>query len=137
MRPLAALHAVTASLLVVGLVIQVFLAGLGVFDEPTFFLTHRDTGYLLELWALVVLVVAAIARAGRAQVGRSALVFGLFLLQSVFVGLRDSAPAVAALHPVNGFLIVLVSIVIARDAWRLARATNAGREAPTSMATTA
>jgi hypothetical protein len=122
MRPLAVLHAITASLLVVGLVVQVFLAGLGVFDEPTFFLTHRDTGYLLELLSLVVLIVAALARAGRAQIGRAALVFLLFLLQSVFVALRESAPAVAALHPVNGFLILLLSIVIAREAWRTARA---------------
>ena len=124
MRPLAALHAITASVLVAGLVVQVFLAGLGVFDDPTFFLTHRDTGYLLELVALVVLIVAALARQGRAQVGRAALVFGLFLLQSVFVALRESAPAVAALHPVNGFLILLLSIVIARDAWRTARASR-------------
>ena len=54
MRPLAALYAIAASILVVGLVLQVFLAGLGVFDDPTFFLTHRDTGYTLELVALVV-----------------------------------------------------------------------------------
>ena len=125
MRPLAVVHAVTASLLVAGLVLQVFLAGLGVFDDPAFFLTHRDTGYMLELWALVVLLFAALARAGRAQVGLSALVFGLFLLQSVFVAVRVSAPAVAALHPVNGFLILFVSIVIARRAWALARENRA------------
>ena len=125
MRPLAALYAIAASLLVVGLVLQVFLAGLGVFDDPTFFLTHRDTGYTLELVAFVVIVLAAIARAGRAQVGIVALIFGLFLLQSVFVGVRETAPAVAALHPVNGFLILLLSIVLARRAWDIARASRA------------
>jgi hypothetical protein len=67
MRPLAILFAISASVLVAGLVLQVFLAGLGVFDDPTFFLTHRDTGYTLELVAFVVFLLAAIARAGRRQ----------------------------------------------------------------------
>jgi uncharacterized protein DUF6220 len=129
MRPLAALHAVAASLLVVGLVLQVFLAGLGVFSDPASFTTHRDTGYMLELWTLVVLVTAAIARAGRAQIGIAALLFLLFLLQSVFVGVRDTAPAIAALHPVNGFLILLLSIVLARRAWAIARTSRALPEA--------
>ena len=124
MRPLAALHAITASLLVVGLVLQVFLAGLGVFDDPTFFLTHRDTGYTLELWAFVVLVVAALARAGRKQIGMAAAILGLFFVQSILVAMRESAPAVAALHPVNGFLILLLSIVLARRAWDIARASR-------------
>jgi hypothetical protein len=38
------------------------------------------------------------------------------IARSVVV-LRESAPEVAALHPVNGFLITLLSIVLARDAW--------------------
>ena len=129
MRPLAVLHATTASLLVVGLVLQLFLAGLGVFDDPTFFLTHRDTGYTLELWAFVVLVVAALARAGRKQIGMAAAILGLFVVQSILVAMRESAPAVAALHPVNGFLILLLSIELARRAWDIARASRADAEA--------
>jgi hypothetical protein len=137
MRPLATLYAVAASILVVGLVLQVFLAGLGVFDDLTFFLTHRDTGYTLEAVAFFVIVFAAIARAGRTQVGIAALIFGLFLLQSVFVAVRVSASAVAALHPVNGFLIVLLSIVLARRAWAFARATRSTAAPSTPTAPTA
>jgi hypothetical protein len=33
--------------------------------------------------------------------------------------MRDSSPAVAALHPVNGFLIVLLAVVLARDSWMM------------------
>jgi cytochrome b561 len=51
-------------------------------------------------------------------------IFGLFLLQSVFVNLRATAPEVAALHPVNGFLITLLAIVLARDAWIARRAAQ-------------
>jgi hypothetical protein len=137
MRPIATLYAVAASILVVGLVLQVFLAGLGVFDDPTFFLTHRDTGYTLEAVAFFVIVFAAIARAGRAQIGIAALILVLFLLQSVFVAVRVSSPAVAALHPVNGFLILLLSIVLARRAWAFARATRLAPETPAAAAPTA
>ena len=37
----------------------------------------------------------------------------------VFVVMRDSTPAVAALHPVNGFLILFLAIVLARDSWMM------------------
>ncbi len=43
----------------------------------------------------------------------------LVTLQSVFV----ASPAVAALHPVNGFLIVLVAILLARESWGMRTAT--------------
>ena len=111
------LHLVVALLLVAGLVTQIFLAGLGVFRSPDSFLTHRDFGYILELLPVLLLVLGLIARLGRRMALLAAGIFGLFLLQSVFVTLRESAPEIAALHPVNGFLITLLAIVLARDAW--------------------
>ena len=53
----------------------------------------------------------------------------LFSRQSVFVGIRADYPSVAALHPLNGFLILLVAIVLGRDGWRLVRADRAGTTA--------
>jgi hypothetical protein len=124
-------HLAVACLLVAGLVVQVFLAGLGVFRGPTSFETHRDLGFLLELLPIVLLILGLIARLGRRPAFLAAGIFGLFLLQSIFVGLRADAPEVAALHPVNGFLITLLAIVLARDAW-IAR----GADAVESTATT-
>ena len=40
-------------------------------------------------------------------------------LQSVFVAMRESNPAVAALHPVNGVLMLIVTIVVAKWAWAI------------------
>lgn len=40
-------HLAVAWLLVAGLLVQVFLAGLRVFRGPASFATHRDFGYLL------------------------------------------------------------------------------------------
>jgi hypothetical protein len=63
----------------------------------------------------------------------SLLIFGLFVLQSALVALRESAPAVAALHPVNGFLILLISISMAQRAWRELR-NPGGADAPEPLA---
>jgi hypothetical protein len=93
-----------------------------VFDDPATFLTHAGFGYLIGFLTLIVLITAALARAGRRQVGLAALTVGLMALQSVFVGFRADMPTVAALHPVNGFLIGLIAVVMARAAWIAVRA---------------
>jgi uncharacterized protein DUF6220 len=110
-------HAVLAWLFVAGLLAQVFLAGLAVFESPARFIVHRDVGYMLSVIPIVLLILAAVGRLGRRQVGLAALMFVLFLLQSVSVAVRGSTPVVAALHPVNGFLILLVAIGVARSSW--------------------
>ncbi len=118
MRSIArTIHLVVAWLFVAGLVIQVFLAGLGVFSGPTSFVTHRDVGYGLSVVPIVLLVAGVLGGLGRRLAVLAVLVFGLFILQSVFVAMRASAPSIAALHPVNGFLIVLLALIIARDSW--------------------
>jgi Family of unknown function (DUF6220) len=118
MRSIArSVHLAVAWLLVAGLLVQIFLAGLGVFRGPASFATHRDFGYLLEILPLVLLIAGLIARLGRRPAILAAAIFGLFILQSVLVALRSTAPDVAALHPVNGFVIAVLALVLARDAW--------------------
>lgn len=109
-------------------VIQVFLAGLGVFDGPSAFVTHREFGYLFGWLTLVILVFALAGRMPRQIVGMSALLLVQFALQSVFVALRADLPAVAALHPLNGFAILLVSVAALRASWL-------AREEPVAVAT--
>jgi len=109
------IHLIVACLFVAALFVQVFLAGLGVFSSSTGFSTHRDVGYSLSLLPIVLLVVGLLGGLGRRQALLAALEFVLFILQSVFVAMRTSAPAVAALHPVNGFLILLIALLIARE----------------------
>ena len=103
-------------------VLQVFLAGLGVFDDPGAFITHREFGYTFGWLTLAVLVLALLGRSPRRIVGLCALLLVLFALQSVFVALRVGLPAIAALHPLNGFAILGVGVVITREAWAVQRA---------------
>ena len=99
-------YPLVAGLFVACAVIQVFLAGLGVFDDPNAFVTHRNFGYLFGWLTLVLLVIALVGRLPRRYVALAVLILVLFALQSVFVALREDMPAVAALHPLTGFLIL-------------------------------
>jgi hypothetical protein len=108
--------------------LQVFLAGLGVFDDPGAFVTHREFGYLIGWFTLAILVLALLGRESRTIVGLSVVLVVQFALQSVLVGLRTSQPAVAALHPVNGLLIVVVAIAVTRLAWAARRELRPGAQ---------
>ena len=90
------------------------------------FRTHANWGYLLEIIPLILLALAVVGRLGRRQILYAAALFGMFILQSVFVALRGDLPMIAALHPVNGFAILLVGILTAREAW-LSRRAVAGK----------
>jgi len=121
-RVARSIHLVIAWLFVIGLLAQVFLAGLGVFSGGSAFTNHRDFGYLLTLLPVLLLVAALAGGLGKWQVLAAAVMFGQFILQSVFLLARDSLPAVAALHPVNGFVILLIGVWVAIDAWRIRHA---------------
>jgi hypothetical protein len=121
-----------AWLFVACVVVQVFLAGLGVFQNATQFSVHRDFGYLFGWLVLILLILAVAGRMGREIIGLSVLLAVLFALQSVFVQLRTSQPVIAALHPVNGFLIGLVGIVLGREGRRVAAVTPVASGTPST-----
>lgn len=132
-------HPFAAGLFVACAVVQVFLAGLGVFDDPKAFLTHRDVGYVFGWLTLLILVLALVGRMPRRVTGLSVLILVLFALQSVFVALRPTMPAVAALHPLNGFSILAVAWITARASWAVRRERAPGATAdagPTFASTT-
>ncbi len=100
-------------------VLQFFLAGLGVFEVNEFG-PHAITGLLLVLASLILLIVAIVAAATRSltwgRVGLAALLFVLMILQAALVIVwRGGAPGViAALHPVNALLLLIVGYTLAR-----------------------
>lgn len=123
MRPIVrTIHMVIAWLLVVGVVVQVWLAGRGVFDTAAGFAPHVQLGYTIGLVPLVLLVLGFVGGMGRRVAILAIALFALGLVQSILVVQRASNPSIAALHPVNGFLILLLAIVLARDSWQLRNA---------------
>ncbi len=98
-------------------VAQIFLAGLGVFrlqDQTlggaggdTAFAPHRAVGFTLGGVALLILVLALIARPGaRAIILSAVLVLLTSLAQSLLAGLADDHAVYGGLHAFDGLLIL-------------------------------
>jgi hypothetical protein len=90
---------------------QISLAGLGVFSlhdqGDAAFAPHRDLGFAMAGLALLILVLAVIARPGaRAIVGAAVLVLLTSLMQSLLAGLGEDHAAYGALHALDGLLIL-------------------------------
>jgi hypothetical protein len=135
--------ALLATLLVLVVVAQFFLAASGAFDtapNDESFQTHRALGYGLVLLAVVVTIVAALARMPGRLIGMTALVAGLgvgqVLIRALAAAFNDTGDAsttagqfVFGLHAVNGLIILAVAGTVARRARALSSSAKADRPA--------
>jgi hypothetical protein len=101
-------------------VVQIFLAGLGVFhlhayglDDPagdSALDPHRTLGFAMGGIAILILVLALVARPGARQVVLAAvLVLQTAFLQSLLAGLGDDSPVWGGLHALDGVLAIGVA----------------------------
>ncbi len=116
-----------AWLFVAAVVVQVFLAGVGIFGAGSL-AQHRDFGYLIPLVALIVLLAMAVARV-ESTIKPALTLLVLAVVQTMLPWFRIDAPFVAALHPVNALVLGFLGVVIARRATAFARAYEAPAEA--------
>jgi hypothetical protein len=101
-------------------VVQIFLAGLGVFHLHAYGLDapagdsaldpHRTLGFTMSGIAVLILVVALVARLGaRLVVLAAVLVLQTAFLQSLLVTLGDDSPVWGGLHALDGLLAMGVA----------------------------
>ncbi len=117
-------YLVLAWAFVVGVIVQVFLIGLGLFGEPGAVKLHVEFGYILHLFPLLIVIAAAVARAGRRRILQAVALAAIVLVTPLLPMLRESVPALAALHPVGAMLAFGAAVVVAIAATRF---TQAGR----------
>jgi Mn2+/Fe2+ NRAMP family transporter len=95
--------------------VQVFLAGLGVFSfgggdsagGASAFDAHRSLGWALGGAAILIFIVALVARPGVLPlVLAGLLIIQTSLLQSLLVGLADNTAIYGGLHALDGVLIL-------------------------------
>ena len=114
-------HLVSAWLFAAGVLVQGYLAGaaLAQLGGNGDFELHVGIGYsLMGLLALAVPIFAVVGRFPRAHVGWSALILVLYIVQTVLPVLRSSSPAIAALHPVNAMVMLVLGVLVAVSARR-------------------
>lgn len=128
-----------AVLFTASVVVQLYLAAVGVFSNPEdeLFAWHGANGRIvLPILALLLIVTAALARAGRRTIWLSVLTVVLllfqtvlFILTGVIFGLDESnwgspplgATLMLSLHAVNGTAILLLGVLLIVRARRLVR----------------
>ena len=116
------LFAASAVLFVIGVVVQILLAGWGMTGlGGQGMQNHIDFGYTLSLVPILPLVLSWPARAGRQTIVMCAGLLVLTFVQTLLPLGRDGMPWIAALHPITAFVVLGLGIMVARRAVVLAR----------------
>lgn len=116
---------------VIGILLQVYFIGLGLFSSSDYLELHATFGWLLHLVPPFILLAAALARAGRGRILQTAGLAVLIFFVPILAAIRADAPLTAAFHPVTAVLAFALAVLVARGATRLLRSTEA--EAPTTL----
>lgn len=125
------IYRILVTLFAVAVVVEVFLAGLGIFrampgehapvSHETFsgkFDPHAALGWVLISGSLLLLIVVLVAWARPRLIGAT---FGLAVLTSVqglLASAGDNAPVAGAFHVINALLILGLSLFLTAWAWR-------------------
>ena len=102
--------------LAAGVLFQVFFAGMGAFGADWTY--HVNLAHFLGVLPLLMVPAAFV---GRLPWALKLLPLGLVILIGAQYAFAHTAVPAAALHPVNGFLILLTSLFIARRVWAAVR----------------
>ncbi len=117
-------YAILATVFALGVVAQVFLAGVGVFGAD--WNLHTTFVHFIELLLPVMFVSSFVGwttwRLTLAPVG----LWALFTAQYAFA-YADGPVLVSSLHALNALVIFSVSVLVVRSAWRVATRKTARR----------
>ena len=113
-------------LIAIGIVVQVFLAGLGIFGAESFS-AHEGFGWTLHTAAIVVFVLAVVGPRTGSAMGMGFGLLALMTLQILLVGARDDTPWIAAFHPVLALFVLGLAFHIGMPLVSRRRAASAPR----------
>lgn len=117
MRISRTIYMAMAWLFVVAVAVQVFFAGMTVVARQWGWDNHISLGHMLALPLVIMLITAYTGRLPGRTKRLTWLLFGVYILQAdVLIFLRDSAPVLAALHPVMALVDFALGFALARQA---------------------
>ncbi len=113
-------YVILAWIFLLGVLVQVFIAGLGVFGRSRqLWNSHRELGHYLGLPLLLMLILVFLGRLPKAARRRTVLLFVVYLALADFVIYIRSVPLVTALHPVLALILSGMALRSARSALAL------------------
>ena len=107
-----------------GILVQVFLAGIGMFGVAKDFEPHVGLGWILHLVPVLLLIAAAVARVGSRLIWWTVGLLVVQFIQPILATMRTDQPVVAAFHPVLALVIFWLALTIGLRAWRLVMETT-------------
>jgi hypothetical protein len=116
------LYTLFAWVFVIGVVTQVFFAGMAVVAVRWRWTNHVNLGHMLAAPLLVMLVTMYLGKLPGRMKRLTWLLFGVYILQAdVLIFLRASAPVLSAFHPVLALVDFALGLVLARQATAIVR----------------
>lgn len=107
-------YATLTLIFIVGIIIQVFLVGAGIFDNASWLRLHDIFGHLLGTLPLIMLIIGLAGRLPRSINWLTFLLLFLVYFQSFFIHLPKiiGIPVLSALHPVNALVIFALPLFL-------------------------
>lgn len=106
-------YALASGILALAVLFQVFLAGSGLFTEPSWWPTHKMLGMLLSLGPLALLALGFAARLPARTLWLTGLLFVLIGLQPMLI----NVPGLKPFHVVNALLIFALTALLGQRVW--------------------
>lgn len=116
------IYLIFAWLFVVGVVVQVFFAGMAVVAGRWPWANHVTLGHLLAAPLLAMLIAMYVGKLPGRMKRLTWLLFAVYILQAdVLIFLRASVPVLSALHPVLALADFALGLALARQATAVVR----------------
>ncbi len=114
-------YLVLSAAFLVGMVAQVFLAGMFNFGESSYRSLHQVLGYTLHFVPVLVLIAAYLSRAGKRHWQWAAALAVVTLIFPLLPAMSGGNAIISALHPVGAVVAFGLAGVVAYNAWRAYR----------------
>ena len=126
------IYATFAVVFLLSVVVQVFLAGAGIFASASWLGSHGIFGHVLPVIPLLMVILGLVGRLPRPINWLTVLLLVLVYIQPWFIYLaRDiGTPLLAALHPVNALAIFTLALYLLYRTGQILRLSDKGRRSP-------
>ena len=108
-----------ARLFTLGVLVQVFLAGLSLFESANYWDDHKSLGQMLGIIPVLLVFAAILGRLPSRLIGMSVVLFVLWIVQWQLPEIDNGW--IAALHPLNAILLFGLSLNIGNELRTLTR----------------
>lgn len=116
------IYLISSLLVLTGVAVQVFLAGMVVVAGQLGWADHRSLGHAIGLPLLAMVITAYVVKAPGSMKRLTWLLFVVYIVQAdVVIFLRGSAPVLSAFHPVLALADILLAATLTQSAWSLVK----------------